>query len=155
MRFAAAVIVAFGALGFAAAVPAGEGPAFKKVDLAALPANTWVEVGRETDQNKFLCSTWFLPAADEFFMWGRIGGAKEVFEKYDVETFDLRTCAWKSSFPKGKEESWSGGRFPNWTQEGRQYVDQMKFQLSVNTGTALLNLLETKHSRRELLGRSV
>jgi len=51
-------------------------------------------------------------------MWGRIGGAKEVFEKYDVETFDLKTCAWKSSFPKGKEEAWSGGRFPNWTQYG-------------------------------------
>jgi hypothetical protein len=99
--------------------PAGE-PAvsFTKVEPGALPANTWVPVGKETDLNKFLCSAWYLPATDEFMMWGRIGGDKQVFEKYDVEVFDLKSCAWRNSFTKGKEEAWSGGRFPNWTQHG-------------------------------------
>lgn len=111
----------------AACAMAGEGPSsFKKADLAALPPNTWVQVGKETDMNKFLCSAWYLPASDEFLMWGKSGGGKDVCPKYDVETFDLRGQAWKSSFPKGKEEGWADGRFPNWTHWGYSPTGQEK-----------------------------
>jgi len=55
-------------------------------------------------------------------------------------------------------ESWTPGqeivatKNPNWTQEGRQYVDKMDFDLSVNTGTAVLRL---QRGEIDLLGDTI
>jgi oligopeptide transport system substrate-binding protein len=55
-------------------------------------------------------------------------------------------------------DSWTPGqeivasKNPNWTQEGRQYVDRMEFRLSVNTGTALLKL---ERGEADVLGDTI
>ena len=41
---------------------------------------------------------------------------------------------------------------PNWTQEGRQYLDQMKFEISVNASTAVLRL---KRGEIDVLGNTM
>jgi hypothetical protein len=88
------------------------------VDLNTLPQNTWVKVQDERDLNKFLCSTWYMPATDEFIMWGRSSTTDRLPTKYDVETFDFRSGAWHDSLPIGKETTWANGTFPNWNYYG-------------------------------------
>lgn len=88
-------------------------------DAGSSPPNAWVEVSDEKGGCKYLSSMWYVPATDEFIMWGAAGAANELAKKYDVETFDLRSNAWQDALPKGKEQSWAGGNFPNWVWYGQ------------------------------------
>jgi hypothetical protein len=103
---------------FAAASAAADPAPTTAADLSDVPVNSWVQASRETDGNKYLSSHCYSPATDEFIMWGRIGVDRSVSAKYDVETFDLASRKWRSSLPRGKEEAWAGGKFPNWTLYG-------------------------------------
>jgi len=97
----------------AAAAAAGD-PA--PLDLARLPANTWTQVSRGRKPPQAFSSAWYLPATDEFFIWGKVGGHRHESKWYEVNTLSLRDAApaWKESFPPGREKTWSNGKFPNW-----------------------------------------
>src|SRR5438105_3239026 len=84
------------------------GPYLSAAD-ATVPTNTWTQVSDEKENCKFACSTWNLPATDEFMLWGASGQPNCFPKKYDVECFDLHSGTWHDSFPKGKEQSWSNG----------------------------------------------
>jgi len=94
---------------------AAEAPA-EKLDLVKLPANTWVQVSPARKPVQYFASTWYLPATDEFFIWGKVGGHRHESKWYEVNTLSLRDAApaWKESFPPGREATWSNGKFPNW-----------------------------------------
>ena len=94
---------------------AAEAPA-EKLDLAKLPANTWVQVSPARKPVQYFAATWYLPATDEFFIWGKVGGHRHESKWYEVNTLSLRdaTPPWRESFPPGKEATWSNGKFPNW-----------------------------------------
>jgi len=83
---------------------------------AEMPANTWVAISRESKPAPAYSSVWYLPATDEFFTWGKIGGHRYVSKRYEVQTLRLAddAPAWADSLPMGKEETWAGGTFPNW-----------------------------------------
>ena len=99
----------------AAPVYAADAPP-KPLDLKTLPANTWVQVSGARKPVQSFASAWYLPATDEFFIWGKVGGHRHESKWYEVNTLSLRdaTPTWTESFPLGKEATWSKGKFPNW-----------------------------------------
>jgi hypothetical protein len=91
-------------------------PGSAAVDLKTLPPNTWVPISQGREPPQQFASTWYLPATDAFFIWGKVGGHRHESKWYEVNTLSLSDPApeWKQSFPLGKEKTWSGGKFPNW-----------------------------------------
>jgi galactose oxidase-like protein len=85
-------------------------------DLKNIPANTWVPVSQGRKVSQYFGSAWYLPATDEFFIWGKVGSHRSESKWYEVNTLSLSDKApeWRQSFPLGKEKTWSGGKFPNW-----------------------------------------
>lgn len=108
--------------GLACGALAGEpgkaaGPAESaRLDLTGLPANAWAEVSQAQRPEAAFCSAWYLPATDEFFLWGKIGGHREESKRYEAQVLRLGDAApeWAEAFPPGKEAAWAHGRFPNW-----------------------------------------
>ncbi|HRT97881.1 MAG TPA: kelch repeat-containing protein, partial [Planctomycetota bacterium] len=115
---AALVAVALGGAGAqpGRAAPADPPPVSTRLDLAGLPANTWVEISQAQKPEAAFCSAWYLPASDEFLLWGKLGGHREESKRYEAQVLKLGDQApeWQEAFPPGKEAAWANGRFPNW-----------------------------------------
>ena len=87
-------------------------------------SNQWIPISKKLKPVKRWCSTWYMPATDEFFHWGRsVGNYYGYTRRYDVETLCLadEEPRWKESLPKGKEESWADPKFPDWAQKHKNY----------------------------------
>ncbi len=97
-------------------VKAAAPPGSTGLDTTGLAANTWVEISQAQKPEAAFCSTWYLPATDEFFLWGKIGGHREESKRYEAQVLKLGdgTPEWTEAFPPGKEPAWANGRFPNW-----------------------------------------
>ena len=91
-------------------------PASVRLDLVGLPTNTWAEIGQARTPEAAFSSAWYLPASDEFFLWGKIGGHREESKRYEAQILKLSedTPEWMEAFPHGKEAAWANGQFPNW-----------------------------------------
>ncbi|MFO7897592.1 MAG: hypothetical protein R6V58_00865 [Planctomycetota bacterium] len=87
-----------------------------KLDLDDLQPNTFVEISQAQRPQMAFSSAWYMHATGEFLMWGKIGGHRYESKRYEVQTLSPADEAptWTESFPKGKEEAWDDGQFPNW-----------------------------------------
>ncbi|MFO7905064.1 MAG: kelch repeat-containing protein [Pirellulaceae bacterium] len=88
----------------------------RRLELDKLKPNTFVEISQEQKPRMAFSSAWHMDSTGEFLMWGKIGGHRYESRRYEVQTLSFTETAptWRESFPKGKEESWSRGQFPNW-----------------------------------------
>jgi len=83
---------------------------------AAMPANTWVRIGAPKSPPQAFCDLKYCPAVGEFVIWGKVGGHRHESKLYEVQSLSPAKpgAGWRENLPVGKEQSWAGGRFPNW-----------------------------------------
>jgi hypothetical protein len=73
---------------------AGGATAGSNGKAGAKPApNRWVKVHEVKTKSKTFCATVYMPATDEFLLWGL------PHDKSDVETFSLKTGKWRNAKP--------------------------------------------------------
>lgn len=89
---------------WAHAAHADEPAAFKLADLAP---NTWVAVSPSSMPLQTWSDVFYLPATDEFAIWGRPEGAPSGTRPYELSALSLRQPApqWADCLPIGKEKS--------------------------------------------------
>ena len=95
-------MLVFSAAGGDAAAAAADAPAVKpqpQPDPAALnvldslPVNQWNKVSELRTKSKAFCATVYMPATDEFLLWGL------PHERFEVETFSVKTGKWRNAKP--------------------------------------------------------
>ena len=92
----------------------------------SLPKNQWIPISNKVRPVKRWCSTWYMPATDEFFHWGRsVGNYYGYTRRYDVETLSLADAEprWTESLPKGKEKTWARLKFPDWARNRKNRMN--------------------------------
>jgi len=55
--------------------------------------NRWIEVDASTTRSKAFCATVYMPATDEFLLWGL------PHERFEVETFTVSSGSWQDARP--------------------------------------------------------
>ncbi len=112
----------------ARAVPlAGQEPA---TDLSSLPANAWVLVHREDDSGgKAFSKAVYAASTGRVYLWGTGGKqpARNVYLRYELESFDPKAPRWDAAFPSSREGTWTAEAFPSFRIYGQTGPDGLKY----------------------------
>lgn len=97
---------------------------------ARLPANAWTTVHREDRSGgKAFARVIYVPNTDRLYLWGT-GGAKparNVYRRYELESFDPREPAWRPAFPDSRRGAWKPNDFPRFRIYGQTGPDGLKY----------------------------
>ncbi len=84
---------------------------------AELPANSWVQVAKDSEGARRFSSFRYVSEGDTFLLWGFMGHLTDDYgspdrpwagnREYDVVSFDLAARRWRNQFPREKEAEWS------------------------------------------------
>lgn len=99
-------------------------------DFAQLPPNRWVLIHREDSAGgKMFSKAIFAENVGRAYLWGTGGHmpARNVYERYELESFDPARPAWQPAFPKPKLDEWSANKFPPFRILGQSGPDGLKY----------------------------
>jgi hypothetical protein len=132
MRALAWTTVAVACL-FAGSAWGAEGPgaaAADAQDLSRLPGNTWVLVHREDNSGgkSFARAVW-AASAGRLYLWGTGGRmpARNVYLRYELESFDPAEPGWEPAFPAPRRGQWTADDFPPFRIWGQSGPDGLKY----------------------------
>ena len=97
-------------------------------DLSQLPPNQWSELHREDNSGgKAFAKAVFAPNTGKIYLWGTGGEkpARNVYRRYELESFEPANPAWNPAFPV--EAAWSADDFPPFRIFGQSGPDGLKF----------------------------
>jgi hypothetical protein len=99
-------------------------------DYSKLPANTWVLIHKEDSSGgKAFARLIFAQSVDRLYLWGTGGKQPErnVFLRYELESFSPKTPYWLPAFPKSKSGQWTTEKFPPFRIYGQTGPDGLKY----------------------------
>ena len=106
----------------------GDGP-IEVVDYAKLPANVWTLIRDEPgDVGKTYARLINTASVDRLYLWG-VGGkkaARNVYARYELESFSPAERVWREAFPASKADTWKSGAFPPFRFYGYSGPDGLK-----------------------------
>ncbi len=98
--------------------------------ISDLPPNQWVLIHREDDSGgKIFARAVFAENLNRAYLWG-IGGARparNVYLRYELESFDPASSAWLPAFPDSMLGKWTGTDFPPFRIYGQTGPDGLKY----------------------------
>ena len=98
-------------------------------DFARLPVNTWVLIDRENAAGgKAFARLIYARNADRLSLWGTGGqmSARNVFQRYELESFDPKKPGWTAAFPAAAAGTWTTERYPPFRILGQSGPDGLK-----------------------------
>lgn len=111
------------------AAASGEAPT-KSARLDELPVNQWMLIHREeaSGGKRFARAIW-AENVDQLYLWGTGGRkpARNVYERYELESFDPRQSKWQPAFPQAADGKWSAKSFPPFRIYGQSGPDGLKY----------------------------
>jgi hypothetical protein len=121
--------------GLAAVLAAGcllaaGGPALAVEDFSELPANTWVLIHREDNSGgKTFARVVAAENVDRLYLWGTGGEqpARNVFLRYELESFDPQAGEWLPAFPRSMQGTWTAESFPPFRIYGQTGPDGLEY----------------------------
>jgi hypothetical protein len=99
-------------------------------DYAQLPANRWTLIHREDNSGgKMFAKAVLAENVGRMYLWGTGGEmpARNVYKRYELESFDPASPAWQPAFPKSKQDQWTADDFPPFRILGQSGPDGLKF----------------------------
>lgn len=99
-------------------------------DYPRLPANEWTTVHREDRSGgKTFARAIYVPKTDRLYLWGTGGEkpARNVYRRYELESFDPAQPAWRPAFPDSRRSQWKPDDFPRFRIYGQSGPDGLKF----------------------------
>jgi hypothetical protein len=95
-----------------------------------LPVNQWVLIHREdaSGGKKYARAIW-TANVDRLYLWGTGGKkpARNVYEHYELESFDPQQPQWRPAFPQAVEGKWTAKSFPPFRIFGQSGPDGLKY----------------------------
>lgn len=111
-------------------VVADESPPAGRPNYNKLPANKWVLIHREdaSGGKRFARAIW-ADSISRLYLWGTGGkkAARNVFERYELESFDPDQLAWRPAFPKAVGSRWTAGSYPPFRIYGQSGPDGLRY----------------------------
>jgi len=99
-------------------------------DPKTIPPNRWVLIDREGDSGgkKFSKAIW-AENVGRLYLWGTGGEkpARNVYSRYELESFDPKQPDWKPAFPEAKKNEWSAEDYPPFRIYGQSGPDGLKW----------------------------
>jgi len=99
-------------------------------DLKQLPANQWTLIHAESnDGGKAFARAIYAPGVDRVYLWGTGGKrpARNVYLRYELESFDPTNPAWSPAFPEAARGKWSADDYPPFRIYGQSGPDGLKY----------------------------
>lgn len=113
-----------------AVVVAGEDAVSDVPRFGELPANQWVLVHREdASGGKTFARAIWAENVQRLYLWGTGGNkaARNVYERFELETFDPHQPGWRAAFPDAARGQWSATSFPPFRIYGQSGPDGLKY----------------------------
>lgn len=98
--------------------------------LAAQAPNTWHLLHEENaDGGKRFARVLYSPKTQQHYLWGTGGKkpARNVYERYELESFSTASPAWSPAFPKAAKGKWTASNFPPFRIYGQSGPDGLKY----------------------------
>jgi hypothetical protein len=98
--------------------------------VSDLPANEWVLVHREDDSGgKAFARAVFAENAGRLYLWGTGGEmpARNVYRRYELESFDPAHPDWLPAFPESRQGQWAAESFPPFRIYGQSGPDGLRY----------------------------
>ncbi len=99
-------------------------------NLSKIPANKWTLLDKEDDSGgKRFARAVFAGNVGKLYLWGTGGKkpARNVYLRYELESFDPESAKWKPAFPKSKAGEWTAEKFPPFRIYGQSGPDGLKW----------------------------
>ncbi len=99
-------------------------------DYKKLPANQWVLIHREDGSGgKMFAKAVWAENVKRLYLWGTGGEkpARNVYLRYELESFDPNQPAWLPAFPEPMANKWSAKTFPPFRIYGQSGPDGLGF----------------------------
>ena len=96
----------------------------------ALPVNPWSLLHSEdASGGKWFSRAVWAENVDALYLWGTGGRkpARNVYERYELESFDPRQANWQPAFPSAADGKWSPKSFPPFRIYGQTGPDGLKY----------------------------
>ncbi len=122
------LLIAFALL--AAKVAANDGEPTEEPRYGELPANQWVLTHREdASGGKTFARVVCAENVDRLYLWGTGGEkpARNVYARYELESFDPLKPQWRAAFPRAAQGKWTADSFPPFRIYGQSGPDGMKY----------------------------
>lgn len=97
-------------------------------DWEELPANQWVLLNREDNSGGKRFAKAVI-ADNRVYLWGT-GGAKparNVYQRYELESFSLQDHFWESAFPDSRANDWKADSYPPFRIYGQSGPDGLGY----------------------------
>jgi len=99
-------------------------------DYAKLPANTWVLVHSEdAGGGKCFARAVMADSVGRLVLWGTGGkkAARNVYTRYELESFDPSRPAWRAALPQAMAGTWTAEKYPPFRIYGQTGPDGLKY----------------------------
>jgi hypothetical protein len=99
-------------------------------DYSKLPGNKWTLIHREDNSGgKAFARLIFADNVDRLYLWGTGGKkpARNVFLRYELESFDPESPQWLPAFPEAIRGKWTAGDFPPFRIYGQTGPDGLNY----------------------------
>ncbi|MBN1443452.1 MAG: hypothetical protein JXA90_12145, partial [Planctomycetes bacterium] len=99
-------------------------------DFSALPANTWHLIHAEDGEGgKAFARAVVAEDVDRLYLWGTGGRqpARNVYLRYDLESFDPGDPRWLPAFPRARQGEWTAESFPPFRIYGQSGPDGLNY----------------------------
>lgn len=105
-------------------------PARGVEDFSKMPANRWVLIHSEDNSGgKRFARAVYAENVDRLYLWGTGGKkpARNVFLRYELESFDPAGGQWLAAFPLARRGRWTAEEFPPFRIYGQSGPDGLKY----------------------------
>jgi len=105
-------------------------PATAGEDYAKLPANTWTLVHAEDNSGgKTYAKLVWAESVGRLYLWGTGGKkpARNVYLRYELESFDPAARRWRAAFPAARRGRWTQREYPPFRIWGQSGPDGLKY----------------------------
>ncbi len=95
-----------------------------------LPANQWVLIHREdASGGKMFARAVWAENVNRLYLWGTGGKkpARNVYERYELESFDPQQPRWQPAFPQAAQGKWTAESFPPFRIYGQTGPDGLNY----------------------------
>ena len=99
-------------------------------DYSKLPANTWRLIHSEDNSGgKAFARLILADNVDQLYLWGTGGKktARNVFQRYELESLDPKSPQWLPAFPESMRDEWTAADFPPFRIYGQTGPDGLNY----------------------------
>lgn len=101
-----------------------------KTSVGDLPGNQWVLIHQEDSSGgkRFARAIW-ADDVERLYLWGTGGKkpARNVYERFELESFDPSRPSWQPAFPEAAESKWTADSFPPFRIYGQSGPDGLRY----------------------------